>query len=528
MNQRFQDYLLQPRLSWLTVGGALCAASLLVLLCRSVIDHPPTYDELLHILSARGILETGDPRIADGYYARAEIFSHLVALAFSHFGDTPMVARIPALLAGAVLIAMVVWWTSVRAGLVAGLASGIFLSILPTTVELAVFSRFYTLHALSVFVCAICAFEATRRSQPNYRLVLYGLAFVGSSLLAFHLQITTLIALMAIGAGVVGLLLHDLRSRWAPIIQSRPWHFVFGSTAALCAVIAVTTTFGPTDRFDQAPLWAANKSDAIDYYIQKLGRSLPLLWPLFPLAAIAAFLRHRNRRIAFFCLAVFGVVVLVHSFAAQKAMRYIFYALPFMCIVMGLGLSAAIEKILGTFSRTPTVHQEWALAAVLAFATLTLVLSQEGQLALRWFTGKPTGLNALTAYASESNWDTSSLADLAAAAQTADRVVASSGVKALHYLGRYDYEINASVVLETDTGEENGLDPRTGRHVIGRADSLAKVISRSGSTLVVVDDDKLGHWSGVPEDAIDILDQRCRNLGLPVERLVHAWVCFQQ
>ncbi|MGA1081038.1 MAG: hypothetical protein ACO3WK_11795, partial [Steroidobacteraceae bacterium] len=72
------------------------------------------------------------------------------------------------------------------------------------------------------------------------------------------------------------------------------------------------------------------------------------------------------------------------------------------------------------------------------------------------------------------------------------------------------------------------LDRRTGRRVISQAESLIEVISRAGETLVVVDNDKIGRSSGVPQAAIDVLEQRCRNLGLPEERLVHAWMCIQK
>ena len=42
-------------------------------------------------------------------------------------------------------------------------------------------------------------------------------------------------------------------------------------------------------------------------------------------------------------------------------------------------------------------------------------------------------------------------------------LVTSSGMKAIYYLGDYDFELNANVVDETDTRRDFGIDERTGR-----------------------------------------------------------------
>ena len=524
MNTRFQASLFEARFSWLAVAAALLGALLLAALTRAVIEHPPMYDELLHMLSARGVLETGEPRIADGHYTRAELFTRLVALSYAFFGDTAVAARIPALLSGVLLVGLVVLWTSVRAGVVAGLAAGVFLAIMPVTVELSVFCRFYTLHGLAIFVAAVCAFEAASAPGLNRRLLASVGLFVASILLAWHLQVTTLIALGAIFAGLAAVLLHDQRHRWVPLLESHPWRFAVAVAIALVASLALVVALGLVERLGHTALWAAGKADNWNYYNQRLGRALPLLWPLLPLAVVAALLRHR--RIALFSLVLFGAAFLLHSVAAQKATRYLYYALPFMCILMGLGFSAAVEKARDVLTATMSRHQAWQLPAVLGMAVFIFGISQEGQLALRWLAAKPSSLDGLPTYAKEASWDTRTLPELAAAAQTADRVVASAGVKALYYLDRYDYEINVSVVMETDTGQEFGRDRRTGRQVIGQAESLTEVISRPGTTLVVVDNDKLGRWNGVPREAVDVLEQRCKDLDLPAERLVHAWLCF--
>src|SRR5688572_30870423 len=73
---------------------AFVALAMLALFARSAIDHPPIYDELLHVLAARGIVETGAPLVADGRYTRALMYSQAVAWAFKIRGDDLVSARL--------------------------------------------------------------------------------------------------------------------------------------------------------------------------------------------------------------------------------------------------------------------------------------------------------------------------------------------------------------------------------------------------------------------------------------------------
>ena len=80
------------------VASALIGSLLLVLTTRGVLKHQPVYDELVHVLAARGLLKTGQPVIADGIYDRAELFTRAVAVSFRIAGDNLVSARLPALL----------------------------------------------------------------------------------------------------------------------------------------------------------------------------------------------------------------------------------------------------------------------------------------------------------------------------------------------------------------------------------------------------------------------------------------------
>ena len=209
------DSSLQGPGRWLAAMAiGLLGAVVLAVGASWIIDHRPMYDELLHVLAARGVMRTGEPAIADGIYIRAELFTRVVATSMTLLGDSLVVARLPALLSGGLLIVLISVWSTVRVGWITGLVAALLLASLPTSVSMAVFARFYTLHALAVALGLILAYEATlpgRRSMARAALTVGGMFCF---LLALHLQETTFIAAMAGVMAVTGVLVVD---RWAEL-----------------------------------------------------------------------------------------------------------------------------------------------------------------------------------------------------------------------------------------------------------------------------------------------------------------------
>ena len=142
-----------------------------------------------------------------------------------------------------------------------------------------------------------------------------------------------------------------------------------------------------------------------------------------------------------------------------------------------------------------------AVSAVLAgLLTLSLVASQEGIRSARLLLGKDRPSEVLD-YGNETDW-TAAKPVLMPAVAAGETLIVSNAMKSLFYLGRYDYELNASIVYETDTGKEFGLDERTGRRVIGQRASLEKVLSETPRALVVAEDKKLGAKQGVRPEVV--------------------------
>ena len=99
----------------------------------------------------------------------------------------------PALIGALALIVLLASWVTSRAGLVAGGSAAVLLTMSVTTIGLATFARFYTLHALAVMIMAVSTYEAMARDRVQLaRLILIGLAVLAAAV-AVHLQITTVV-----------------------------------------------------------------------------------------------------------------------------------------------------------------------------------------------------------------------------------------------------------------------------------------------------------------------------------------------
>jgi hypothetical protein len=277
---------------------------------------------------------------------------------------------------------------------------------------------------------------------------------------------------------------------------------------------------GFIDALREVPLWASWAADRPHYYLIEFARDLPLLWPLFPVAVFVAIAAHR--RIAVFCIVVLLFALVVHSIAAAKSMRYVYYALPFFCVIWGCALSGLYAYASRFEIRLGALGARTAAPLLLLAAAVVVVLSQEGQRTARLVLARNSAAQVL--YAGETDWS-SAVATLAPLVASADRVVTSNSMKALYYFGRYDYELNASIVIETSTGEEFGLDERTGRRAIGTAQSIASVLEMPGTTVLILEQEKLDVAVGVPADAVAAIAARCSVLAVPAAAGVRAWQC---
>jgi hypothetical protein len=473
------------------------------------------------------LLQTGQLAIADGFYTRAELYTRMVAWSLTHFGDSLVSARLPALAAGATLVLLFGIWVTRKAGLLAGAAGAILLCLVPTTVDVAVFSRFYTVHAVLMALMFVAVYEAM---QPGRVLGARIALFVGALVLVplgWHFQDTTIIAIGAAALSMIALLVLDHWTNVRRLVLRRP--LLILCSLGLAAIVAVTAVsyVGLLDQLGNTALWAAGNAQRFQFYLVAFRNDLPLLWPLLPVAAAIAVVRPEQRRLAVFCSVAIASALFVHSVAAQKSMRYVYYLVPLMCVLWAIALASLIRHAADreALSAGKPPGRSPVLVGVVWWALLAaaFLLSQEGARALNLIAGRDSSPFGRP-FASEPDW-TPLVAKLEPRVLEADLVVTSNSMKAIYYLGRYDFELNATIVPETESLAEFGRDRRTGRQAIGTAASIQQVLEQPGKTLVVIEASKIGRSSGVTTEAFSVIESHCEGLSLPEGSGVRAWWC---
>lgn len=517
--------ILHARTPLVAIVVALVCAVILVICARPFLHHAPLYDELLHVFAARGVVATGEPVIGDGVYPRGELYTRTAAVVMeARNDDGPLSTRLPALAAGAALVALISMWTTLRLGLLAGAAAGALLAFSPLTIELSVFARFYTMHALALSAGAIAVFELLFGRHGRVAQALIGIAGATGAGIALHLQITTVIGLCAIVAAVLAVLAIEPGTQLNRSIRARP--VFMGAIAALLLIAACVAGWqlGLFRLFGEEVLWSADTATQPNYYNRVLARLHPLLWPLTPLAAFVAW--RLDRRLAVFCLVYAASALAVHSFAAQKASRYAYYTLPFVAVLWAMGLAGAIAFARAQVSNVARRVVPTGLLVAVMLLAATFILSQGGQRSLKLLMAR-TPPSQILSYADEADWSGGGPA-LLEAARKADAVVVSNALKGLYYLGDYDYELNASTLSEsTMRGGEFVVDSRTGREAISQPESIDRVIAENPLTLIVVEAEKLGAVAGVAEEVVARIRAQCAPADVPVTPGVLVWACIR-
>ena len=454
------------------------------------VGHAPHPDELYHVLAARGLLEHGEPRIAEGLYERTLAYTALVAGSIRLFGDTLLAARLPSVLAMAATVALLLLWTRRVADARAGwIAAGLF-ALSPFAIEIAQFTRFYALQTLAFLAGATLLYRAfADLARPALVPLAAGLVCFAA---AAYLQTTTLI-------GGVGIALW-LALRSAPGIAHAlagggPARGLALASAALAVGLAglwLAWTTGVAGalwtEYRSVPLFNASRANDFWYYHLIYTAYYPSLWPAIGLLTLAAASRFPGP--AFFCATVFATGFLLNSFAAPKSARYIVYAQPFLFALLGMGLAAVIGPLAAGLRRAAgsaaaatglPARASRALAAALVVGSLG-VLAVGNAFLLR--SAMLLGDVATPFGPGPIDW-AAAAPELEPLIERADVVLAQSELEMLYYYGDYDVLLSASRLGENEGAVDFDDDFRTGRPVIGSAEGLARLLDCRPNGLLV-------------------------------------------
>ncbi len=512
--------------------AAILIALASLLLYSLNLERTPHPDELYHILAARGLLETGEPRIAEGLYVRAYPFTWIVARSFALFGESLTSARLPSVVATVVLVVVLFLWLWREAGPAAAwLAAGLYATS-PFAVQIAQFTRFYAIQSLFFLIGSLLIYELLCRPGSRGRRLLLVLGAALAFAFAAELQPTTLMGIAAIAAWAAPL----LGWRWLvgdeTLSRGRRWALVLAGVLALLAGAWLAWESGMLAKawhmYRSTPLFNAANRDQFWFYHARYILFYPTLWAAVGVLAVAGLAFFP--RPGWFALVVFALAFLLNSFAGPKNMRYIAYAQPFMFVVWGLGLVAIwpwiragtaklrdrLVRLLGNWF----AHPRGLAHALIGLALAFLVLAN------------PFWLRTATVIADIPIPPEKPLADWREARaalrpwlERAAVVVNVEELGALYFLGRHDILYSPSKFGEIPgaEGDTIGIDPRTGRPVIGSPRMLEELLSCYPSGLFLAPRARwmAPHVLGIRE--IRLLETYAVPLSLPAEAHLIAY-----
>jgi hypothetical protein len=471
------------------------AALLIRVLCSPAM--PLHTDEIFHILAATSWAQDGSFRYGDGAYSRGWIYTVMAGAGFKAFGhDSVFLARLPAILAGALTVPVMFVWMIRSADRTAAWMSALFLCFAELTIRTSDFARFYSLQALLVLVAAATAYQVL--AEPSRRSVWLALVALACLALAAQLQVTTMIAVGAMGLFLV---LHlATRQRTRSLLADAKTRNMILALVVVAAMGAAVVGYLALPMLLEAEPWAEkNKSNYLYYHIF-LSRDYRLFWYLVPVASILALAKYP--RLAAYCLIMWFAPLIVHSFGGMKADRYISYAFSFFLALWGLAFAAAVPwlrsatvRILETFecSTGLPLGERWrrviaALVLVLCAISVAAVnkmivespkLIAKGALRFAHDPASPF------ADPPDPNWHRG-LGVLRRDLDEGAVLVSVDEVRTQLYLRTPNFGMY--IPPAPVTTERNGftIDVRNGRPVIEDVDDLARVVSCTGKGVLVI------------------------------------------
>lgn len=513
------------------------AIPLLVFLASSLLylvnlDQAPASDELYHLLAARGLLEHGEPRIADGLYTRVFAYTWLIAQLFGWLGESVVVARLPSVFIMAALNTLLFAWLRREAGLIAAvLATGLF-ALSPFAVAIAQFARFYAAQTFFFLAACIVVYELARQRPPTVRqLAGYGLPALAAFVVAIYLQPTTLFGIAGLGLWlltVVGLpWLADPRVPGRRKLQAIAIGLALG-LAALGLVLATGMAEDLWRRFRWTPGFLAPRADEFWFYHLFYLLYYPSLWPVIGLLCLPA-LAH-SPRLAWFAMSIFATGFLLNSLAGPKSVRYLAYAQPFLFILFGLGLAALlpwVRRAGSAFKQQLATHLaaiglgRYRLPQLLVWSSLLVMLLANGAF-LR--TAAQLADITMPPLVPQAEWQAARTA-VEPLLEEAGVVVTMVELQTLYFWERYDILFSPSRLSEISDTSEFSRDHRTGRPVISTTESLARVVACTASGLFVGPVDRWRESQFIDRETADFLERELTRLELPrhLRLVVFTW-----
>ena len=524
---------LEPPVPWshyaLTAAEVLVVVALATLVRLLYVEASPHYDEFYHMLAARSWLADGSFRIVPeaAPYDRSWLFTLAVAGAYHLFGESIWAARLPALIGGVALIGAVFGWARHVIGRSAAWLAALALCFLPVAIDLSQMARFYTWQALALWLVAIGVYALVLHPGGGRRQVMVALGVMLAAGLAKHTQDSSLIGLAAIGVWA-GVTIVVYRMRWdTPAARRRNgWCLALtGVGLALLTLVAFQTGWAwqKLAMYRTVTSWAAGSQNEVSFYHDLFITWYQAFWYLLPAAIVIALGRYWWP--ASFCVTIFALAFIAHSFGGMKAERYIFYTLPFLVLIWAMALCALVPVLrhywFRALDQVKLLPRQPALrGSLLAVALLGVLGFWVYHTPATHVTARLIGPGPIepTPYM-KSRW-ASAKPKLQKRMQQAGVVLTTSPVKALYYFERNPIGLSRTLLPD---GEQFGVNPRTAQPMISDVASVKTLMNKHDRGLIVADVTRWRKRWGVPKPTADFIEKNTQRVSIPAEAHVLAF-----
>ena len=483
------------------------------------LDHPAWVDEMNHVLAAQSLVHDGNLQLNGGEpYTRAWLFTYIVAWSFRLFGETMVAGRIPAVVAGVALALALFAWVRSVAGRTAAWTAGLLLAIAPFQIWISQSVRFYTIQCLAFFVGAVCCYEAVARGRSRRQVVLLGAGAIVSFLVAYRLQLISIIGIFAVLVWLVSMVGANW-GRWLArrVAEDRRAAAALSSVVLVVVILAVLVVRSGLpgaawELYRHADLWAMDQKNNFTYYFWQLQGTYPTVWTLFPVVLLLALVR--VRRAAALCAVVFGTAFVVLSFGGMKGGRYLSFAMPMFFALTGFAVAALIpwlrarlewltNEVFPRAAVSPRRVRLWSSAFLVGIALFAAV----GNNGVANTISRVAHAGGPRPAADPRYPDWSAAAPtLKNLAESATVVISSAELKPLFFIGRQDVELSATQLY--DVGKDApqfSIQRKYHLPVISTPDALRLLMQCEASGLVIVEGAQWNVDWQVPPAASDFI-----------------------
>ncbi len=484
----------------------------MVLLWGGALFQAARFDELYHVLAARGWLETGTYRIGtDGRYLRGVPITWSVAQLFWLLGDYLFVARLVSLIPTAILVLAGSWWLSTRFNRPLGYAWATICVLSPFLVEIATFVRWYGLLALlaGLFLACLVELLLPDRSPRDRTIAAMLLAFAAAGISVLQLEI--LAPLLLFGTLMAARLILPAWPR-PRIVRAL---LMVGLLAGL-AVVAGLASGVVTElwaKYRWSVPWAADASNDPIFYHRYLLIYYPVFWPLTGMLWLAG--RRIAPALADCAVLIAGTGLLFHAGAGLKATRYIGYLAPWLHLIWAIGLVGLWHYLRQLPIAWPA--SRWG-QAIVAAAVVFVILGNAASIRV---VSLALGITVPPEQPS-ADWHGVARILSPETAET-ELIISPSELEALDAFGRADYALNHSLYVEVQGQGPVTVDPRTGVKVLRDPEALHAVLTCARSALVVSDTYRWRDPGKAPDAMATYVEQELLEITLPPDSHMRAW-----